>query len=117
MKGIKINSTVNLTNGLTVPAGSCLVINSFVCDNKRNLTPDLLITIFTSLYNTKADYNGGKTEITNIADFNTLFIGAVSVADYENLKTETLLIDFIIAVLTPIFTAANLSVINITPKG
>lgn len=117
MKAIKINATVVLNNGLTVSSGSCLTIDSANINNKRDFGADLPIAILTSLYNSETDYSDGKNSITDIKDFNSLFQGSISVVVYETVSTEKMLTDFLIASLTPIFGAANLEVINITPKA
>jgi hypothetical protein len=117
MKAIKINATVVLNNGLTVSSGSCLTIDSANINNKRDFGVGLPIAILTSLYNSETDYNEGKNGITDIKDFNSLFQGSISVVVYETVSTEKMLTDFLIASLTPIYGAANLEVINITPRA
>lgn len=117
MKAVKINAVVNLTNGLTVPTGSCLIIAEAYTDNKNQKDLTIPTQVATLLYQSKNAYNNGKTSISEIADFNPLMQGSLSVADYETKKTETMLLDFIVLQLTPVYGAQNLDIINVTPKS
>jgi hypothetical protein len=117
MKAVKINAIVNLTNGLTVNSGSCLIIAEAYTDNKNQKDLTIPTQVATLLYQSKNAYNAGKTPISEIADFKTTMVGSLLVSDYETKNTEQMLLDFIIAQLTPIYGAANLEVINITPRA
>jgi hypothetical protein len=117
MKAVKINAIVNLTNGLTVNSGSCLIIAEAYTDNKNQKDLTIPAQVATLLYQSENAYSAGKTPISEIADFATTMVGSLLVVDYETKNTEQMLLDFIIAQLTPVYGAANLEVINITPKA
>jgi len=117
MKAVKINAVVNLTNGLTVSSGSCLIIAEAFTDNKSQKDLTIPTQVATLLYQSKAAYNNGKTAINEIADFKTTMVGNLLVADYETKKTEQMLLDFIVAQLTPVYGADKLEIIAVTPKA
>lgn len=117
MKAVKINAVVNLTNGLTVNSGSCLIIAEAYTDNKNQKDLTIPTQVATLLYQSKNAYNAGKTPISEIADFKTTMVGSLLVSDYETKKTEQMLLDFIIAQLTPIYGADKLDIIAVTPKA
>jgi len=106
MKAIKILSSVNLTSGLSIPSGSVCVIAEGYADvksQKDGLIPaQIAVFVFASL-ETLTD---GKAPIQGIQDFNTTFSGLeLSVADYETLAAETLLINAVYSALDAIYPA------------
>ena len=113
MKAVKINAEVNLANGLTVPSGSILVVAEAYTDNKSQKDGTIPTQVATLLYQNEQAIIDGKVSITDIADFSTTMAGNLLVTRYETDPAETMIIEYIIATLTPIYGASNLEVIII----
>jgi hypothetical protein len=73
MKAIKINSSINISSGITLPAGSICKLNTGVFDfnNENNsiINCEIAISVFSSL----TAYNQGKQPIEGISDFKSSF--------------------------------------------
>jgi hypothetical protein len=92
MKAIQINSTVNLTSGLSIPSGSIVVIAEGYADVKSQKDGIIPAQIATFVFASVEALAEGKAPIQGIEDFNTTFSGLeLSVASYEILSAETLL--------------------------
>jgi hypothetical protein len=106
MQAIKILSPVNLTSGLSIPSGSVVVIAegyAAVKDQKDGIIPAQIATFVFASVQALAE---GKAPIQGIQDFNTTFAGlGLSVADYETLAAETLLINAVYSALNAIYPA------------
>lgn len=113
MKAVKINADVNLTNGLTVPSGSILVIAEAYTDNKSQKDDTIPTQVATLLYQNEQAIIDGKVSITDIADFGTTMAGNLLVTRYETDPAETMIIEYIIATLTPVYGVKNLEIITI----
>jgi len=104
MKAIKINSNVNLTSGLSIPSGSIVVIAegyAAVKDQKDGIIPAQIATFVFASVQALAE---GKAPIQGIQDFNTTFAGLeLTVADYETLAAEVLLINAVESALEKIY--------------
>lgn len=94
MKVIQINTTVQLTSGLSVPSGSILVINEGYADLKDTKDGFIPSQIITSLYSSIESYQSNKDAISGISDFNPSFYGLqMPVTDYETQTAEDLLVN------------------------
>jgi len=113
MKAVKINADVNLTNGLIVPSGSVLLVAEAYTDNKSQKDGTIPTQVATLLYQNEQAIIDGKVSINDIADFSTTMAGNLLVTRYETDPAETMIIEYIIATLTPIYGASNLEVITI----
>ena len=106
MQAIKILSPVNLTSGLSIPSGSvCVIAEGYasVKDQKDGIIPAQIATFVFASVQALAE---GKAPIQGIQDFNTTFSGLeLSVASYESLSAETLLINAVYSALNAIYPA------------
>lgn len=106
MKAIQINTSVNLTSGLSIPSGSVVVIAegyASVKDQKDGIIPAQIATFVFASVQALAE---GKAPIQGIEDFNTTFAGLeLSVQAYETQPAETLLIDAVFGALEKIYPA------------
>jgi hypothetical protein len=94
MKAILINTSVNLTSGLSIPSGSVVVIAEGYADVKSQKDGIIPAQIATFVFASASALAEGKAPIQGIEDFNTTFSGLeLSVADYETKSAETLLIN------------------------
>jgi hypothetical protein len=104
MKAISILSNVNLTSGLSIPSGSVVVIAEGYADVKSQKDGIIPAQIATFVFASVGALAEGKAPIQGIQDFNTTFSGlALSVADYETLAAETLLINAVYSALDLIY--------------
>jgi len=106
MKSIQINTSVNLTSGLSIPQGSIVVIAEGYADVKSQKDGIIPAQIATFVFASVQSIAEGKAPIQGIEDFNTTFAGLeLSVADYETLAAETLLINAVYSALNTIYPA------------
>ena len=104
MKAIKINSAVNLTSGIAIPLGSVCVIAEGYADVKSQKDGIIPAQIATFVFASVEALAQGKAPIQGIQDFNTTFSGLeLSVADYETLAAETLLVNAVESALELIY--------------
>jgi hypothetical protein len=104
MQAIKILSSVNLTSGLSIPSGSVVVIAEGYSVNKSQKNGVIPAQISTLVFASVQALAEGKAPIQGIEDFNTTFSGLeLTVASYESLSAETLLIDAIFGALNLIY--------------
>jgi len=104
MKAIQINTPVNLTSGLSIPSGSVVVIAEGYSVNKSQKDGIIPAQIATFVFASASAFAEGKAPIQGIQDFNTTFSGLeLSVADYETLAAETLLINAVYSALNAIY--------------
>jgi hypothetical protein len=96
MKAIKINTIVNLNNGLQVESGSISVISEGLAQlfsEKGGLIPAQIVS---NIYSSVTNYENGKAPIdgNSIADFNpAMYNLQLSVEDYKTKTAEDLLIN------------------------
>jgi hypothetical protein len=113
MKAIQINTSVNLTSGLSIPSGSVVVISegyANIKDQKDGIIPAQIATFVFASVQALAE---GKAPIQGIQDFNTTFSNLeLSVADYETLAAETLLVNAVESALEAIY-PSNVEVVTI----
>jgi hypothetical protein len=114
MKAIQINTSVNLTSGLSIPSGSVVVIAEGYADVKAQTQANpttgkeafIPAQIATFVFASVQALAEGKAPIQGIEDFNTTFAGLeLTVADYETLAAETLLINAVYSALNVIYPA------------
>jgi hypothetical protein len=104
MQAIKILSPVNLTSGLSIPSGSVVVIAEGYADVKSQKDGSIPAQIATFVFASVQALAEGKAPIQGIEDFNTTFSGLeLTVADYETLAAETLLINAVYSALNVIY--------------
>jgi hypothetical protein len=104
MKAISILTSVNLTSGLSIPSGSVVVIAEGYADVKSQKDGIIPTQIATFVFASASAFAEGKAPIQGIQDFNTTFSGLeLSVADYETLAAETLLINAVYSALNVIY--------------
>jgi len=114
MKAIQINTSVNLTSGLSIPSGSVVVIAEGYADVKSQKDGIIPAQIATFVFASASALAEGKAPIQGIQDFNTTFSGLeLSVADYETLAAETLLVNAVESALEEIYGVDNVDVIAI----
>lgn len=99
MKALKINNTVALTTGLSIPTGSIVIIAEGYANVAGKTTidgvPQIPCQVITQVYKNLTAYTEGKACVpgNTIADFSPAFYGLyLSVTGYETLPTEALLI-------------------------
>ena len=106
MKAIQINTSVNLTSGLSIPSGSVCVIAEGYADVKSQKDGIIPAQIATFVFASVGALAEGKAPIQGIEDFNTTFSGLeLSVASYEILSAETLLVTSVYGELEKIYPA------------
>jgi hypothetical protein len=104
MQAIKILSPVNLTSGLSIPSGSIVVIAEGYADVKSQKDGIIPAQIATFVFASVQALAEGKAPIQGIEDFNTTFSGLeLSVASYEILSAETLLVTSVYGELEKIY--------------
>jgi hypothetical protein len=93
-----------LTSGLSIPSGSVCVIAEGYADVKSQKDGVIPAQIATFVFASVEALAQGKAPIQGIQDFNTTFSGLeLSVADYETLAAETLLINAVESALEAIY--------------
>ena len=114
MKAIQINTSVNLTSGLSIPSGSVCVIAEGYADVKSQKDGVIPAQIATFVFASIEALAQGKAPIQGIEDFNTTFSGLeLSVSDYETKSAELLLINAVESALEAIYGVENVDVIAI----
>ena len=107
MKAIQINTSVNLTSGLSIPSGSVCVIAEGYADVKSTKDGFIPSQIATFVYASIQAMAEGKSPIPDIADFNPVFSNLqLSITDYETVSAETLLIDAVYNALNQVYPSA-----------
>lgn len=113
MKAIQLNSAVNLTSGLSIPQGSIVVIAEGYADVKSQKDGVIPAQIATFVFASVQSIVEGKAPIQGIEDFNTTFSGLeLSVASYETLSAETLLINAVFGALEKVY-PSNVEIISL----
>jgi hypothetical protein len=116
MKAIQINATVNLNNGLQIPAGSVVVISEGLAQvfaTKDGLIPAQIVS---NVYTTKDNYETGKAPVdgNSISDFNpAMYNLQLSVVSYETVTAETLLVEAVYNSLDAVY-PGNCVIIDVT---
>jgi hypothetical protein len=114
MKAIKINTSVNLTSGLSIPSGSIVVIAEGYADVKSTKDGFIPSQIATLVFASEQSIAEGKSPITDIADFNPVFSSLqLSITDYATLSAESLLINAVFNALVAVYGAGNVEQVEI----
>jgi hypothetical protein len=114
MKAIKLNTSVNLTSGLSIPSGSVVVISEGYADVKSQKDGIIPAQIATFVFASVGALAEGKAPIQGIQDFNTTFSGLeLSVVAYETIPAESLLVNAVYDALVAIYGAENVEQITI----
>ena len=114
MKAIQINTTVNLTSGLSIPSGSVVVIAEGYADVKSQKDGIIPAQIATFVFASVQALAEGKAPIQGIQDFNTTFANLeLSVVAYETDSAESLLVNAVYSALVAIYGAENVEQITI----
>ena len=110
---IKINTSVNLSSGLAIPAGSVVAIAegyASIKDEKEGLIPAQVATF---VYASEEAYATKKEPVVGIEDFNPVFSGLeLSVEDYITKTAEALLVDAVYSALVAIYGESNVVVVS-----
>ena len=110
---IKINTSVNLSSGLSIPAGSVVTIAEGYADIKSQKDGIIPAQVATFVYASEAAYQQGLEPVSGVADFNPVFGGLeLSIADYQTKTAEALLVTAVEGALVAIYGAENISVVN-----
>ncbi len=114
MQYIKINTTVNLSSGLSVPSGSIVIIAEGYADIKAQVEGLIPAQISTFVFASYEAMIAKKEAIVGISDFNTVFSFAkLTVENYETVPAESLLIGAVFQELALIYTEAKIEIITI----
>ena len=114
MKAILINTSVNLTSGLSIPSGSVVVIAEGYADVKSQKDGIIPAQIATFVFASVQALAEGKAPIQGIEDFNTTFSNLeLSVVAYETIPAESLLVNAVYDALVAIYGAENVEQITI----
>tara|TARA_R110000803_G_C11833993_1_gene303684 strand:+ start:219 stop:557 length:339 start_codon:yes stop_codon:yes gene_type:complete len=109
---IKINSSVNLSSGLTIPSGSVVTIAEGYADLKSEKDGIIPAQVATFLYASEAAIEGEATPVQGVADFNPVFSGLeLPVADYQTKTAEALLVDAVKEALVAVYGEGNVEVV------
>lgn len=113
MKLIKIAAPINLSSGVVVTAPSFLAVREIYLNNQTPKDTSVTTQISVGVYTTQLKASKGKFPIGDISDFQPLFSVEVTMLDYTTKDAETIGIEYVFNELTPIYTAAKLSIITI----
>jgi hypothetical protein len=116
MKAIQINATVNLNNGLQIPAGSVVVIAEGLAQVFATKDGVIPAQIVSNVYTTKDNYETGKAPVdgNSISDFNpAMYNLQLSVVSYETVTAETLLVEAVYNSLDAVY-PGNCVIIDVT---
>lgn len=113
MKLIKINAPINLNSGVVVPAASFVGIREAYFNNNTPKDASVTTQIAIGVYTTQAKARNGKTPIADVSDFEMVYTVEIPIADYTTKDAESVCIAEMLKILTPIYTAPNLSIITI----
>lgn len=109
---IKINTTVNLNSGISVPAGSVVTIAegyASIKDLKEGLIPSQIATF---IYASEDAYLNGLQPLQGVADFNPVFQAQLTEEAYKTESAESLLINAVVGELGKVYGAEYIEVIN-----
>lgn len=114
MKVIKINTSVNLTSGLTIPSGSICTISEGYADIKSLKEGLIPCQIATFLFANEQAMLEGKSPIQGVSDFNTTFAELkLNITDYQTESAESLLINVLEKELVKIYGSENIESIEL----
>jgi hypothetical protein len=104
MKKIKINTSVNLTSGLSIPSGSIVIIAEGYADVKSEKDGFIPSQVATFLYASETALENNATPVGDASDFNSVFQNLqLSEVDYRTKTAESLLIEAVYNELNKIY--------------
>lgn len=109
---IKINTTINLNSGISIPSGSVVTIAegyANVKDLKDGLIPSQIATF---IYASESAYTQGLQPLQGIADFDQVFQAQLTEESYKTESAESLLINAVVEKLGEIYGAEYIEVIQ-----
>jgi hypothetical protein len=110
---IKINSSVNLSSGLTIPSGSVVTIAEGYADVKSESEGVIPAQVATFLYASEEAYTNELSPVSGVADFNPVFSGLeLSVDHYKNKTAEYLFIDAVKEALEEVYGDGNIEIVS-----
>jgi len=110
---IKINSSVNLSSGLTIPSGSVVTIAEGYADVKSESEGVIPAQVATFLYASEEAYTNQLSPVSGVADFNPVFISLeLSVDNYKNTTAEYLFIDAVKEALEEVYGEGNIEIVS-----
>jgi hypothetical protein len=110
---IKINSSVNLSSGLTIPSGSVVTIAEGYANVKSENEGVIPAQVATFLYASEEAYNNELSPVSGVADFNPIFSDLhISVDHYKNKTAEYLFIDAVKDALEEVYGEGNIEVVS-----
>jgi hypothetical protein len=114
MKAIKINTSVNLNSGITLPSGAIVIISEGYTDIKSTKDGFIPSQIATLLYASLEALQSGKVSINDVADYTPVFQNLqLSVIEYQTKTAEQLLIDTVENELIKVYGAENIEEIDV----
>ena len=110
---IKINSSVNLSSGLTIPSGSVVTIAEGYADVKCESEGVIPAQVATFLYASEEAYTNELSPVSGVADFNPVFSSLeLSVDNYKNKTAEYLFIDAVKEALEEVYGDGNIEIVS-----
>ncbi len=110
---IKINSAVNLSSGISIPAGSVVSVAEGYLDIKSLEEGIIPAQVATFVYASETAYTSGLDPVQGVSDFSPVFSGLeVAVADYESTAAEALFVAEVREALEAIYGAENIEVVS-----
>jgi len=105
---IKINTTVNLSSGLSIPAGSVVTIAEGYADIKSVKDGLIPAQVATFVYASESAYQQELQPVSGVSDFNPVFSGLeLTVENYATKTAEELLVNAVYDALVSVYGAEN----------
>ena len=110
---IKINSSVNLSSGLTIPSGSVVTIAEGYADVKSEIDETIPAQVATFLFASEEAFQNDLSPVSGVADFNPVFSGLeLPVSHYKNKTAEFLFIDAVKDALIEIYGEQSIEIVS-----
>ena len=110
---IKINSAVNLSSGISIPAGSVVSVAEGYLDIKGLEEGVIPAQVATFVYASESAYTNGLDPVQGVADFSPVFSGLeVAESDYNTMAAEALFVGEVREALEAIYGAENIEVVS-----
>lgn len=109
---IKINTTINLNSGISVPMGSVVTIAegyANIKDLEKGLIPSQIATF---IYASESAYLQGLQPLQGVADFDSVFQAELTEKSYKTETAESLLINAVVGKLGEIYGTENIEVVQ-----
>ena len=110
---IKINSSVNLSSGLTIPSGSVVTIAEGYADVKSEIDETIPAQVATFLFASEEAFQNNLSPVSGVADFNPVFSGLeLPVSHYKNKTAEFLFHDAVKDALVEIYGEQAIEIVS-----